>query len=203
MTPTEIRLSLRKAGYAPLPLFGKAPSMMKNWQERLNTNEDDIAMWAKQGPDAINTGVLTKITPAFDVDVMHPEAARAIEELVRDRFEERGYILTRIGKPPKRAIMFRTDQPFGKILACATASRLLLMEYTPTPSALTAGTAEAPTRSRATTCPTSPPRRRDNLLMTRPRCWLTNSDLLSPARPTGRLSMRPELTTANVPIGTR
>jgi hypothetical protein len=121
MTPTEIRLSLRKAGYAPLPLFGKAPSMMKNWQERLNTNEDDIAMWAKQGPDAINTGVLTKITPAFDVDVMHPEAARAIEELVRDRFEERGYILTRIGKPPKRAIMFRTDQPFGKILASFAA----------------------------------------------------------------------------------
>ena len=90
MTPTEIRMSLRKSGYAPLPLFGKAPSMLKNWQDRLNSNDEEIAMWAKQWPDAINTGVLTKMTPAFDIDIMHAEAAAAIEELVRERFEERG-----------------------------------------------------------------------------------------------------------------
>ena len=115
MNPTEVRLQLLQAGFHPLPLFGKAPSMLKNWQERLHTNNEEIAMWAKQWPDAINTGVLTKMTPAFDIDILHLEAAEAVEALVRDRFEERGYFLSRIGKPPKRAIMFRTDAPFPKI----------------------------------------------------------------------------------------
>ena len=36
---------------------------------------------------------------------------------MRERFEERGYILPRIGKPPKRAIPFRTADPFAKITA--------------------------------------------------------------------------------------
>ena len=35
----------------------------------------------------------------------------AIEELTRERFEERGWFLVRIGQPPKRAIVFRTDHP--------------------------------------------------------------------------------------------
>jgi putative DNA primase/helicase len=33
------------------------------------------------------------------------------------RFEERGCILPRIGRPPKRAIPFRTAEPFAKITA--------------------------------------------------------------------------------------
>ena len=36
---------------------------------------------------------------------------------MRERFEERGCILPRIGKPPKRAIPFRTADPFAKITA--------------------------------------------------------------------------------------
>ena len=35
---------------------------------------------------------------------------------MRARFEERGAVLVRIGKPPKRAILFRTEAPFPKIL---------------------------------------------------------------------------------------
>src|SRR5262249_4614295 len=37
------------------------------------------------------------------------------EDLVRERYEEFGYVLTRIGKPPKRAIPFCTEEPFDKI----------------------------------------------------------------------------------------
>jgi hypothetical protein len=36
---------------------------------------------------------------------------------VRERHEEGGYVLTRIGKVPKRAFLFRTDEPFEKIAA--------------------------------------------------------------------------------------
>ena len=49
---------------------------------------------------------------------MHPEAAEAVEALVRERFEERGIILVRFGRAPKRAILLRTnpDEAFGKLL---------------------------------------------------------------------------------------
>jgi hypothetical protein len=55
--------------------------------------------------------------PAFDLDILDQDAVVAIEDLVRERFEERGWILVRIGKAPKRAILFRTNTPFRKITA--------------------------------------------------------------------------------------
>jgi hypothetical protein len=119
MTPTELRLRLLHAGYDPLPLFGKAPSMLKDWQHKTNTNDQDVEMWAKQWPDARNTGILCQRVPTFDIDVMHP-AAQAVEELVRAHYEEAGPILVRFGQPPKRAIPFRTDEPFKKILVNLT-----------------------------------------------------------------------------------
>ena len=54
--------------------------------------------------------------PTLDLDIMHEPAAVAVEEFVRDAFDERGFVLVRIGKPPKRAIPFRTNAPsFRKI----------------------------------------------------------------------------------------
>jgi hypothetical protein len=44
-----------------------------------------------------------------------PDAAGAIERLVREHFEEKGEILPRFGQAPKRSILFRTDAPFKKI----------------------------------------------------------------------------------------
>ena len=47
-----------------------------------------------------------------------PRARRAaVEEFVRDAFGERGTVMIRIGRPPKRAIPFRTSKPFRKITA--------------------------------------------------------------------------------------
>ena len=76
-----------------------------------------LEAWGRNWPRARNTGILTKHTPTLDADILNEPAAIAIEELVRERFEERGCILPRIGKPPKRAIPFRTADPFAKITA--------------------------------------------------------------------------------------
>jgi hypothetical protein len=54
-------------------------------------------------------------TPAFDIDLLHPEAAQEIEDLTRERFVDYGPILIRIGKAPKRAALFQTVAPFDKI----------------------------------------------------------------------------------------
>ncbi len=73
-------------------------------------------MWARTWPDAINTGILTRAVPTFDADILNEDAAVAIEDMVREQFEESGYVLVRIGRPPKRAFPFRTNEPFSKIL---------------------------------------------------------------------------------------
>jgi hypothetical protein len=116
VAPTEYRLRLRRAGFDPLPVSGKQV-FLEGWSTKTNTSENDIRLWGKLWPDWTNTGVLTRLAPAIDLDITDPEAAEAVEELARERFEERGHILVRIGKAPKRAILLRTPEPFKKLSA--------------------------------------------------------------------------------------
>jgi hypothetical protein len=110
----ELRLRLKAHGYNPLPVEGKRPPMEK-WQTKIDVHDDEIRLWSKSWHLAHSTGILTQRVPTIDIDILNPEAAEAVEDLVRGRFEERGNILVRIGKAPKRAIPFRTDTPFKKI----------------------------------------------------------------------------------------
>jgi hypothetical protein len=113
-TVLEVRQALVDHGYVPIPVKGKIPSF-KSWQNVDNVSAAMLDAWGKNWPAATNTGILTKFTPTLDADILNEPAAVAIEDLVRERFEKRGYILPRIGKPPKRAIVFRTVDPFAKI----------------------------------------------------------------------------------------
>jgi hypothetical protein len=63
-----------------------------------------------------NTGILTSNTPALDSDIPIPDAADTVEAVVREWFEDRGVLLCRFGRAPKRALLFRTAKPFGKIV---------------------------------------------------------------------------------------
>jgi hypothetical protein len=119
-----LRHRLRNAGYSPIPLYGKEPPRygknnskkgLSQWEELHDVTAEQIDLWAITWPDAINTGVLTFRMPTLDIDVLNEEAVRAIEDYVRKHYEENGYVLPRIGLPPKRAIPFRTEEPFKKI----------------------------------------------------------------------------------------
>src|SRR5262245_7546964 len=120
-TALEIRQALVDHGYVPIPVIGKAPPF-KSWQKVENVSRPMLEAWGRNYPRATNTGILTKHTPTLDADILNEAAAVAIEELVRERFEERGYVLPRIGKPPKRAFPFRTLDPFPKITANLVAA---------------------------------------------------------------------------------
>jgi hypothetical protein len=110
----ELRCRLMASGYSPIPCDGKRP-VLKAWEKKIETNAGEIALWEKNYPSAANTGILTRLTPTLDIDIKDEAPAEAVEELARERFEERGYILVRIGEAPKRAIVLRTDKPFPKI----------------------------------------------------------------------------------------
>jgi hypothetical protein len=116
---TTLRKRLLAAGYMPLPCNGKAPPI-PGWQDIVATSKL-IDTWERRYPDATNTGVLTDISPAIDIDIMRPDAAAAVEALAREHFEEHGYVLVRFGKAPKRAILLRTNEPFAKIARMFTA----------------------------------------------------------------------------------
>jgi RecA-family ATPase len=111
----KLRERLARAGYTPTPITGKVP-VLDGWQKKTEVTAGDLHIWSQLFPRASNTGILCHNTPVFDIDIRHPEAAAAIEEMVRERYEERGRILVRFGNSPKRAIPFRTDEPFKKIL---------------------------------------------------------------------------------------
>lgn len=112
---SSMRARLLSGGYSPIPCTGKVPAL-KAWQAHLLTNPEEIALWRKLYPQAINTGILTRLNPVVDVDLLNEAAAEAVEDLARARFEERGIFLTRIGRFPKRAFLLRTDVPFPKMV---------------------------------------------------------------------------------------
>jgi hypothetical protein len=110
------RHKLRAAGYSPIPCEGKRPPM-NGWDEKINATDDEIRLWSGLYPHATNTGVFTRLVPTIDIDILNPEAAKAVEDLVSEMHAEHGNILVRFGLRPKRAIPFRTDEPFKKITA--------------------------------------------------------------------------------------
>jgi hypothetical protein len=125
MNATQRRHQLRAAGYLPIPLFGKVPPIhgknnsaktLFGWDKLQDVSDEQLTMWAKTWPDAKNTGLLTRLMPTLDLDICNEEAVRALEDHVREHHEERGPILVRIGLPPKRVILFRTNEPFAKFV---------------------------------------------------------------------------------------
>src|SRR5580692_8298205 len=106
MSQREIRVAMLANGYEPLPLIGKAP-IPKKW-EQIVIDGEMIHGWANAGP--------TATAPVLDIDILDEQAAQLVEATARLYLEDKGQILVRIGRPPKRAILLRTDKPFKKMV---------------------------------------------------------------------------------------
>ena len=114
LSPTDIRLALRRNGFCPLPLVGKVP-VIKGWQNLRDVDDDVIEQWPRFHPNAENTGIRCEGVPVLDVDIMQMSAASMLETIVRERYQPLGQFLVRVGRPPKRCFLFRCDEPFAKI----------------------------------------------------------------------------------------
>jgi RecA-family ATPase len=113
---TQTRLALRAAGFNPIPVYGKR-ALLEGWSAKIDIPPEEIESWAQDFPKWTNTGIVTRTAPALDIDILHEEAAVAVEELAREWFDGRGHLLVRIGRAPKRALLFRTSQPFPKVVS--------------------------------------------------------------------------------------
>ena len=122
MNVLERRRQLVATGYPVLPLYGKVPPNTKNnkrgsltkWEQLGDITEEMLAMWSKTWPDAVGTGILTRTMPTLDLDILNEEAVRILRRTcpraVRGERPDPG-----AHRPaPKRAIPFRTTEPFDK-----------------------------------------------------------------------------------------
>src|SRR5262245_53864839 len=103
---TELRLLLCSTGWSPIPAKGKTTTLA-GWPEKITAAPEEITGWEDDYSDHPNTGLVTKTTPSLDVDILHGEAADAVEALVRERFGAHGKVIVRTGRAPKRLIPFR------------------------------------------------------------------------------------------------
>jgi hypothetical protein len=110
------RVQLLDNGFVPTPCVGKR-ALLDNWSGIHSPTVRQIEGWSKAHPNWSNTGLLTRLAPAFDIDILNDDAAQAVEDLTRHRFGARGRILIRGRRESsKRCVLLRTDDPFKKIV---------------------------------------------------------------------------------------
>lgn len=102
---------LIEAGYRIVPIRPghKAPAISE-WQ---NTQADAalLEQWLAKHPEA-GVGVITEKTPAVDIDCYDKDISYKCIKWLENNV---GAAPVRVGKKPKALLVFRTDEPFGKI----------------------------------------------------------------------------------------
>jgi Bifunctional DNA primase/polymerase, N-terminal len=118
---TARRVALVKLGYEPIPIMsGRKRPAIGGWQKvriAISHNEDTVSPWADQYPGALSTGIRTRYTPGFDIDIRDQDVANQVQQALLNMIPNGGTILKRTGLPPKRLIPLRCRKPFKKIAA--------------------------------------------------------------------------------------
>lgn len=99
-------------GYHIVPILPgfKSPGF-DGWQKSV-ASKSLLKDWLEGGHRNSGVGILTKNTPAIDIDVRDDDVAERMEQWVREHI---GAAPLRVGRAPKRLMLFRTDTPFRKM----------------------------------------------------------------------------------------
>ena len=102
---------LASSGFDVLPILGgtKRPDIEKGWQH-IRATPETIAGWLDEGRGP-GVGILTANTPGVDLDVTDETILAKLVEYCEDNI---GATVHRIGRAPKRLLVYRTDKPFAK-----------------------------------------------------------------------------------------
>lgn len=99
-------------GYNVVPIqVGKKAPGFDGWQKARST-KPQLEQWVEGGHKWAGVGILTKHTPAIDIDVYDEDVVDKIEDWIRFNI---GDAPVRIGQAPKRLMVFQTDEPFRKM----------------------------------------------------------------------------------------
>lgn len=107
-------LALVENGYRIIPIHGgKKGPVLPDWQKTKAT-VGLVRRWASGNYSDGNIGILTSATPAVDLDIYDVSMA---EEMEAWCLENLGTAPVRVGRAPKRLLVYRTDTPFKKMMA--------------------------------------------------------------------------------------
>ncbi len=106
------RQQLLADGYRIVPCKGKFPEGFKGWQN-LRASASHVENWESSFPEHRNTGALCGELVAIDIDILRPDLAEAIANMVRE-LPGGAAAPCRVGQAPKSMFMFRTTEPREK-----------------------------------------------------------------------------------------
>jgi hypothetical protein len=102
---------LIEKGYSIIPIQqGKKSPGFDGWQKSRATR-GQLKDWLDGGFRNAGVGILTKFTCAIDIDCLEEATALKFEEWCKAWI---GYAPVRVGKAPKRLLLYRTVEPFRK-----------------------------------------------------------------------------------------
>jgi hypothetical protein len=97
-------------GYEPLPILPGTKRPAPNRWASVGIDEAQIAQWSTTWPTA-GIGLRTGELVAIDIDIEDPELAHMISAEAEQLL---GPTLVRVGRWPRRLLIYRTDDPFPK-----------------------------------------------------------------------------------------
>lgn len=99
-------------GYEIIPITrGSKRPPMDGWQS-IKSTPKLLRTWVEGEYSRAGTGILTKRTPAVDIDVLDEKVARHMSRFVQENF---GFAPVRVGMAPKTLLLFRSAIPFPKL----------------------------------------------------------------------------------------
>lgn len=105
-------LALIEAGYNIVPIdVGQKAPRYSGWQHT-KADKAQYNTWLGEGRGRYGVGILTKNTPAVDIDVMDERIADIVEGWFT---EAMGGAPTRVGQAPKRLLVYKGVAPFAKL----------------------------------------------------------------------------------------
>jgi hypothetical protein len=94
----------------PIPEGSKSPGY-DGWQ-KTRSNVKLLTEWVNGSYRFAGAGILTKHTPAIDLDILDAEVAQQMEDWCLLNL---GDAPIRVGRAPKRLLVYKTDEPFRKM----------------------------------------------------------------------------------------
>ncbi|MGV8986055.1 MAG: bifunctional DNA primase/polymerase [Cypionkella sp.] len=109
-TYAEVALKLLDQGYEPLPILpGQKRPAMNGWTT-VRIDEAQVEDWCREFGHC-GVGLRTGPLVGVDIDILEVDPAHQAAEIVKARL---GPSLLRVGRWPKRLLLYRTETPFAK-----------------------------------------------------------------------------------------
>ena len=100
-------------GYNIVPIqVGKKAPGFDGWQKS-RSSKAQLKEWLENGHRNSGVGIVTKHTPAIDIDVLDDDIAKRVGQWISENISDASPM--RIGRAPKRLYLFRCDEPFRKM----------------------------------------------------------------------------------------